>query len=243
MSIIIPLSQGKAAVIDDGDASLVSGYRWYAVRGHETWYAQAHTYRGGRQQTVILHRLLMSPPIDKFVDHRDGDGLTNSRSNLRLATNQQNQFNQHTKRGSSRFKGVRFCPRHTNRPWEARICVDRRQRSLGSYAAEEEAAHAYDAAARAIHGEFARLNFPDDPATPVDPEYRRMAVCRLDNTSGFRGVTTRPDGRWQSSIRVNGRRRYLGTFSDSVQAAAAYDRAAREALGALAITNFPEEAA
>ena len=46
--------------------------------------------------------------------------------------------------------------------WRAQIGVNSTTRSLGYFETEEEAARAYDAKARELHGDKARLNFPDD---------------------------------------------------------------------------------
>lgn len=46
------------------------------------------------------------------------------------------------------------------KPWRAQITIDGRARSLGQYNTKEEAAQAYDDAAREHFGEFAVVNFP-----------------------------------------------------------------------------------
>jgi hypothetical protein len=59
------------------------------------------------------------------------------------------------------------------------------------------------------------------------------------NTSGFRGVSramskTNP---WQASIRIDGKQKYLGIFSDRLAAAMAYNNAALEFHGEFARIN------
>lgn len=44
---------------------------------------------------VLLHRLIMGEPEGLPVDHRDGDGLNNSRGNLRACTHSENRLNVH----------------------------------------------------------------------------------------------------------------------------------------------------
>jgi HNH endonuclease len=57
----------------------------------------------------------------------------------------------------------------------------------------------------------------------------------------FHGVQLHSGGKWQAHIRVNRKLIHLGTFTDKVQAARAYDEAAREHFGEFANTNFMKE--
>jgi hypothetical protein len=118
-----------------------------------------------KARIVSLHREIMNNPDGLLVDHANGDGLDNRRTNLRLATHSQNQFNKRKTKSktSSRFIGVYF-EKRKNR-WMARIHYHGKRIWLGSFKSEFDAAKAYDAAAKKYHGEFARLNFPE-AATP-----------------------------------------------------------------------------
>jgi hypothetical protein len=60
-------------------------------------------------------------------------------------------------------------------------------------------------------------------------------------SSRFKGVRRRREGRWEARIRVSGRAIYLGLFSDEEAAALAYDAAARAAWGNFAHINFPAQ--
>lgn len=127
---------------------------WRVSRfGRNNLYAYLPKPGGG---TRFLHRVLLGePPCE--VDHRNGNGLDNRRSNLRLATHAQNLANTRPRIGtSSRFKGVSWF--RSKRRWEAYICVERQKRRLGYFHDEEAAARAYDAAALEAWGEFALTN-------------------------------------------------------------------------------------
>jgi len=158
----VPLTRGLEAVVDLADIALVEGRNWCASDAGNTFYAVsavAGSATSGRT-TLQMHRAIMGfEPGDPEVDHRDGDGLNNRRSNLREATSAQNQANQRPQAArSSRFKGV--CWNKWSQRWMAQINVDGRQRHLGRFADEVDAARAYDAAALETWGEFAHLNFP-----------------------------------------------------------------------------------
>lgn len=61
---------------------------------------------------------------------------------------------------------------------------------------------------------------------------------RVDNTSGFKGVSwDNGHGKWRSRLMVNRKPHYLGRFATALEAAIAYDRAARDEFGEFALTN------
>ena len=156
--IEIPLTQGKVAIIDFDDYERVSHYKWYAHKDKATFYAYANTKTEcGESVKLKMHRLIMNASILKQVDHINGDGLDNRRSNLRLATQSQNNQNQRKTRGKSRYKGVSL--RCDGKKWCAQVKLNAKIHRLGSFNTEEDAARAYDKKARELFGEFARCNF------------------------------------------------------------------------------------
>jgi hypothetical protein len=178
----IPLANGRGvALVDDEDYELVSQYTWAASTTGNQTYA-VHRYDGdGKRRSLRMHRLILTEvPI---VDHKDGNGLNNTRKNLRAANNRTNAFNTgpySRRRGkTSRFKGVSFVKdaRPPERPWRAVIRAFGTDHFLGNFASQEEAAQAYDGAARRHHGEFARLNFPD--RKPIRAE-RESSSCEKE---------------------------------------------------------------
>lgn len=117
---------------------------------------------GGRNHrvTTYLHRVILDAAPGTLVDHRNRDTFDCRRANLRFATPAQNSTNAF--RGNrAGFKGVTL--RCDGKKWVARIQFAGKGRHLGSFATPEEAARAYDRRARTLYGEYAALNFPDDP--------------------------------------------------------------------------------
>ena len=163
----VALTQGKFALVDEADFADVSRWSWCAVHKRNrdslySWYAfrgRTSTDAGGKKTPVLLHRYLLGEPLED-VDHINRDCLDNRRENLRKATHQQNTMNSPSRKGSSRFKGVSWDRRRNC--WIACIRDNYRTVHLGGFAVEEDAARAYDEAARRLHGEFARVNFPRD---------------------------------------------------------------------------------
>lgn len=60
--------------------------------------------------------------------------------------------------------------------------------------------------------------------------------------SVYKGVCVTRGDKWRSVIYVNGRQRYLGTFSSEVEAAKIYDLAAKMYFGYHTKLNFPHAA-
>jgi hypothetical protein len=155
----IPLTRGLSAVVDAADAALVGGVRWCVLGcAINQRYAARKERAGG--PTILMHRVIVGAAKGQQVDHVNGDTLDNRRSNLRLATSAENGRNRARHRNNlSGYKGV--SPPARGKQWTAEIRGEGRRIHLGSFATAEEAARAYDAAARHYFGAFARLNFPE----------------------------------------------------------------------------------
>lgn len=140
--------------VSDEDFELVSKYRWTRARTDRNCdYAVCMD-----APHVRMHRLVMGV-IDQpgvFVDHKNHNGLDNTRENLRTCTKSQNCSNRRPKKNaSSKYLGV---SKSSPGRWSAAICKMKNYRFLGVFDSEEEAAMAYNEAAKVLHGEFANLN-------------------------------------------------------------------------------------
>lgn len=177
----------KYTLVDDEDYEKVveakdkrgKPKKWYCHNngGARTDYAM----NGNR--TDSIHRLVMGNPKGMCVDHINGDTLDNRKENLRVCTRSQNSQNQKIKSHSqSGYKGVyevkkpnrcKYVSKKTGKVTYYESMPKKRFRAylgggqgkslvrLGDYATAEEAAEVRDKKALEIHGEYARLNFPD----------------------------------------------------------------------------------
>jgi len=156
----VSLTQGEVALVDDEEYDRVmAAGPWHLTSTSSTGihYAQ-HTGSRPRMTALLMHRLILNTQPGQGVDHVNGDGLDNRHVNLRLATKAQNQANTAKRPGyTSCYKGVYWDSRRGL--WYAHIKLDQRTHFLGRFDSEEDAAGAYDVAARMYFGEFARTNF------------------------------------------------------------------------------------
>lgn len=144
-------------IIDIVDADL-GQYNWHVINNRKVDYAlrTAHEMQG--KPTIWIHRLILGRMLGRdllpieYVDHIDGDGLNNRRSNLRLANRYENQRNRpKNSNNKSGCKGVSWY----NNKWVAQICVDGKNQHIGRFDKLEDACKAYNDKAKELHGEFA----------------------------------------------------------------------------------------
>jgi hypothetical protein len=160
---LIPLTKGQNAIVDTSDYDWLNQWNWYAE-----WNNKDRTFRAGRNgyrtgglpaSHILMHRVILDCKPGEEVDHEDRNPLNNRRKNLRKCTHSQNVCNASLSSGNkSGFKGVSKVSGAER--WVAQIQTSAgKKKHVGYFYSPEEAARAYDKAAKEIHGEFAFLNF------------------------------------------------------------------------------------
>lgn len=165
-----PIIEGNVAKIPLG-MNAKDGYA--IVDAEMAWIGKEHKWSLGdvgyavetRHDRKRMQYFVLERNNGLYIDHINGDRLDNRRSNLRLVTHQQNMMNVRP-RSSNGYKGVSKVKKDRITPgmkkvWRSYIKPQGHgQISLGMHETPEEAAKAYDEAARKYFGEFAYLNFP-----------------------------------------------------------------------------------
>ena len=153
----ILLTQGKKAIVDDEDFEGLNRFNWYALRIKQKWYAVRNIRINNKQTLVCMHREILNVPNNLQGDHKDGDGLNNQKENLRLATNQQNQYNKKNPNRNNKLgiKGV--CWRPVEKKYCAQIQINGKNIHLGYFGVLGDADSAYRKAEKKYFGEFARV--------------------------------------------------------------------------------------
>jgi hypothetical protein len=150
----IELTQGYKAIVDDDMFDELNKHKWcvHKMRKNNTMYAT---------RLVRIHHIVMGFPEKGYViDHINGNGLDNRRENLRVITTGQNTtWRTIQKNNTSGYRGVSW--HKAKQRWDAKIKVNGHAIHLGRFINKEDAAHAYDEAAKIYFKEFAKLNFPE----------------------------------------------------------------------------------
>lgn len=157
--IINSKEHGRHVVfIDEDDFSRVSKLTWRINKNYPTRTYAITNLKELNYKPVKMHRLIMGFPNHQ-IDHRDGNGLNNTKSNLRKCNDSQNQANRPNlnKNNTVGFKGVQ-CRPNRKKKYSASIKFNYKNIHLGYFYLVVDAAKAYNEAAIKYFGEFACLN-------------------------------------------------------------------------------------
>ncbi len=145
----------KDLIVDDDLFDIIHQVTWTIVKqSKNSSYAQNRM----NGKLVLLHRILMGANPWEMVDHINGNGLDNRLDNLRLCNKSTNAMNRDktTVKKTSNYKGVHWNKQKSK--WQVEIELNYKKKYIGRYENQEQAAHAYNGAAKIYHGAFARLN-------------------------------------------------------------------------------------
>lgn len=151
-----PATKWGVVIVDANDAHLLMDYSWHMVCPKRlSVYAHSGRLDG------YLHCAIIEST--RRLDHINGNGLDCRRDNLREATQQENARNKRSAQSStSAFLGVSWRnaqPKYRQKAgWVAQILVSGKNKYLGLFDLEENAALAYNFAAHEHYGEFAKFN-------------------------------------------------------------------------------------
>lgn len=161
----IALTQGQTAIVDAEDFEWLNQWNWFAWWSPDTrcFYAVRSGKRGKRNPNptrLYMHRVILGcKKRQEEGDHKNHNTLDNRRKNLRKCTRAQNGRNiKMPCTNTSGYKGVFRDKRR--KIWFTQIGVNNTSKYVGTFHRPEDAAHAYDEAAKKYYGEFAHLNFP-----------------------------------------------------------------------------------
>lgn len=145
----IPLRSKKHpnlfAEIDDEDYPLIKDYKWRPLKSLakkvETFYAMTDYYNeNGKRTTRNMQTMIMGKKKGYVIDHIDGNGLKNTRDNIRFVTVRQNQHNRQCNI-TSKYPGVSLSSKYGK--WHSQIQINGKIINLGLYDNELDAYNAY----------------------------------------------------------------------------------------------------
>lgn len=194
-------------LVDEADFETVAAFlgTWGACKDRNTLYAQIKV-RGanGKRTTAQMHRLLLNPPAELQVDHKNHNGLDNRRENIRIVTNGENARNRiDNVEFQSDVDGVTWLTR--DKAWRAQPTVNSKQIRLNCFDEKREA-------------EAAVCMFLETGMRVKHTDLRRTAEFQSDVDGVIWDARIKA---WRAQPRVNGKKEYLGLYDTRPEAEAA----------------------
>jgi hypothetical protein len=143
-------------LVDDEDWDKVKNVPWiiHNSKRHRSPYAVGYFGKKNKKDDYRwAHRVVIDVPVGMEVDHIDGNGLNNQKSNLRICTHRENMQNRRKPANNkSGHKGVHWCKREEK--WVAKLWFDGKRRHLGYFKTADEAGAAWNKKAKEVRKEF-----------------------------------------------------------------------------------------
>ena len=137
---IIILNNDMLSFVDDEDYEELNKFKWTAHINGKNYYADRH--EPITHKTITMHRHILKFPVKGIdIDHIDGNGLNNQKSNLRMISHRENGQNLHNVKKTSKYPGV-FWSKIANK-WSTQIRFGKGKRHIGNFDNEIDAASAY----------------------------------------------------------------------------------------------------
>jgi hypothetical protein len=130
-------------LLDDTDYDSIVKHKWHILRCKCDLFYAAGRPLGSAHKKILMHRYIMGIHLQKFshealVDHIDGNGLNNTRSNLRIVDHSTNLCNRKSVQKNSilKIRGIQLLP---SGQYRAFVCTNRRFVHVGCYSSIKEA--------------------------------------------------------------------------------------------------------
>lgn len=216
-------ANGTRFLFDKEDYYKIAPYTW----GTDAYgYIVAH-YRdsNGERKSIKMHRLVMDATDPEIhIDHIGHDLADNRKSQLRIATRNENMHNTKLSKSNTTGRTGVYYDKDRGR-WRAAIRVNGKLIYLGLYDSFEEACKAREMAENTYFKEF-KCNDDPSPDEVISITTHRLSTA---NKSGHTGVCFDSSrNNWRAFLTVNGKQLSIGAYPTYEEACIAREEAERE---------------
>ena len=135
------------------------------------------------------------------------------------------------------YRGVSRDHQYIAKMFKVQISINGKRSITNGFETAREAAIAYDRAVLKANQSTTLLNFPGMVHNlHVEPKRKKQKV---QSSTGYRGVSKLPSGRFRVQIRIDGKQKCISTHDTALSAALAYDQAAIKNGNKSHTLNFP----